>query len=248
MFSKDTKFGVEIECLIPSDLAPRQGGYHNGIQIDGFPSGWNSQRDGSINCNLSGYTGVEIVSPVLKGEKGLTEVVAVFDWLTEIGAKVNKSTGLHVHVDGRSLDMTTIRRLVTRFKILESVFYSVNGETMSDRLENRYCKRSQDWFDDSGLLDRYQSLNLTNWMDTTRSQKRTVEFRLFSGSLDAMHVVSIIHLCVGFVAMVVNGDDENVTDARSLSRIFRGTTYRIVPDAPIYDVMLHTLHQIKKAR
>lgn len=94
MKSSQLTFGIEIECYI--SLAhfsqAEVGQYHSGNEIAGFPKGWNAQTDGSIRPYAPfGFVGVEIVSPVLKGKKGLTEVVAVVDWLNSVGAKVSKS-------------------------------------------------------------------------------------------------------------------------------------------------------------
>lgn len=55
---------------------------------------WNIGEDGSVR----GVGTAEIKSPILKGEAGLKEILKVCKVLEELGAKVNKSCGLHVHV------------------------------------------------------------------------------------------------------------------------------------------------------
>src|SRR6516164_7580401 len=92
----DLTFGIEIETAMPRGVV-RVGNYHGGYQVPQLPHGWRAERDASIHCP-QGYEPCEIVSPVLKGEEGVRQVVEVLAWLKGIGAKVNRSTGFHVHV------------------------------------------------------------------------------------------------------------------------------------------------------
>ena len=45
-----------------------------------------------------GHRSCEFISPILQGAAGVAHLVEFVAWLQEIGAKVNKSCGLHVHV------------------------------------------------------------------------------------------------------------------------------------------------------
>jgi hypothetical protein len=108
-------FGVELECAgitmatavaAVTSVTGRpvlEGGYHNAT-IHGW-SDWGVERDGSI-----APWGVEVVSPVLRGEAGLAEVAAVADALRAAGATVNTSTGMHVHV---GIDQLTAEQVCT---------------------------------------------------------------------------------------------------------------------------------------
>src|SRR5947209_4242565 len=96
MNANDLTFGVELEVTLPVGTCP-VGQYHFGVQVPQLPPGWKAERDGSIRPE-AGYMAAEIVSPVLKGADGLRQLKAVCDWLQSVGAKVNRSTGLHVHV------------------------------------------------------------------------------------------------------------------------------------------------------
>ena len=87
-----TTFGVELECLIPrsyigDDSQFNPGGHGRGNQIGNAPAGWTVERDGSVRSTVDGMTGVEVVSPILEGEDGLVQVVAMCDYLTEIGRR-----------------------------------------------------------------------------------------------------------------------------------------------------------------
>lgn len=79
-------FGIEIECVLPLAAITANniavGGRHRGVQIPGFPAGWNAQHDGSINTQ-GGGVGVEVVSGVLKGAEGVRQVVEAVKKLQE---------------------------------------------------------------------------------------------------------------------------------------------------------------------
>ena len=157
MNANEMTFGIEIECMVPvSRLNEFHGrSYRSGTSIPGF-SGWQAKSDSSIRPEV-GYAAVEVVSPVLKGMEGLHDVVMMVDHLNAIGAKVNRSCGLHVHVGARHMETSAIERLTKLFTRFERAFYAQSGDMAQARFENYYCKNSSQW-DGS----RYASLNLTN--------------------------------------------------------------------------------------
>src|SRR5262249_39920135 len=103
----DLTFGVELEVTLPAGTCS-VGGYHAGVQVPALPPGWKAERDSSIQPG-PGYMPGEVVSPVLKGADGLRQLKTVYDWLNSVGAKVNRSTGFHVHVSGEG--QTALPRL-----------------------------------------------------------------------------------------------------------------------------------------
>ena len=195
MKANQVTFGVEIECGIPTEFSDQfnRGGYHRGTQIQGFPAGWNCQSDASVD--VPGMFPVEVVSPVLKGEAGLVELVAVLDFLVEIGAKVNSSTGLHVHIGINGLSADEARRFVKVFKAFEDAFYSLNGDKYNARRENRYCAPYVPGTP-MNHENRYHSLNLENMA------RGHAEIRVFSGGLDAEYVVAAVYMATSLVARV----------------------------------------------
>lgn len=206
MLAKNTTFGVEIECYIPAQhkgLFPR-GKYHQGQQIPGYPTGWNAQKDGSLGDSVyfggAEYIGVEVVSPVLKGERGLLEVWAVISDLSNLGCVVKSTCGLHIHVGAKNLILDNkIGQLVSEFRQFEKVFFALNGDLAGTRYNNHYCKNSSMWT--SPETDRYQSLNLKN-LD---SNKKTVEFRLFAGTMNPEIIVTAVYMAVSMVSKVSQG-------------------------------------------
>lgn len=122
MNANDLTFGCEFEVTLPREACPVAGGYHRGVQIPGLPAGWNAQTDASIRVTTPGYVGVEIVSPVLKGAEGIRQVKLVCDWLKARNAKVNQSTGFHVHV-GCERNETLLARLAHLVANFEKALY-----------------------------------------------------------------------------------------------------------------------------
>jgi hypothetical protein len=207
-------FGIEIECTVPSELHLSVGGYHRGIQIPGLPAGWLATSDGSIRPG-PGHVGVEIVSPVLQGPAGILQVLEVCAWLERIGAKVNASTGFHVHVGWRG-QPRQLRNLVRLVRRNERALYASTGTR--SREQGHYCQPISGDHQYDRLLagaqvrcfDRYRTLNLTNLRNETG--KRTVEFRVFSGTTSATKMIAFIRLALGLVEKAMGADLEGDAD------------------------------------
>jgi hypothetical protein len=197
----DMTFGVEIETTIPVGAVP-VGGYHAGRQIEGLPAGWKAERDCSISCPV-GHEACEVVSPILKGSDGIKQVKQVCDWLNAIGAKVNRSTGFHVHV-GWSGDPEALKRLTHYVSNFEKALFASTGT--HTREEGNFCRPIRESVDYTrrfrdgqaeGLpYNRYHVLNLTNLREGGRN---TVEFRVFSGTTNATKALGYVRLCLGIV-------------------------------------------------
>jgi hypothetical protein len=146
----------------------------------------------------------EIVSPVLKGADGLRQLKAVCDWLNAVGAKVNRSTGFHVHVGFDRRDKAGLRRLVSLVANFEKALYASTGT--HSREQGDYCRPVQtdqsyqqafkDAVAEAGYLERYHVLNLTNLLGRG---KPTVEFRVFAGTTNATKALGYVRLCLGIV-------------------------------------------------
>jgi hypothetical protein len=224
MQASQLTYGIEIECYIPNGYfsSNEVGRYHSGSQISGFPHGWTAQEDGSIrDRGPVGYVAVEIVSPVLSGEQGLTEIVAVVDWLNSVEAKVTAHCGLHVHVGAAHLSTSEIVTLINEFRCYERVLFALNGSKAQDRYTNRYCKNSAMWAGNP-QTDRYQSLNLTNLM----SSKKTVEFRLGAGTLDVEAILALVIAFTGLVAKVTISPRQHQPRPMNLGEFIRNVVSR----------------------
>jgi hypothetical protein len=209
MDAKDLTFGVEIETIAPDSAVRNEhlriGGYKHGIQVPYLPQGWTAESDGSIN-NAAGGHKCEIVSPVLKGEEGIRQVVDVLRILEAKGHHVNASCGVHVHVGWkRDWSSDALARLVTIVAYVEKGLYALTGTKNRER--GTFCGGVRKYGNDKVAkpnLDRnrYHALNLTN---LARGTKETVEFRVFSGSLSETKVVGWIQVCLGLVERALCG-------------------------------------------
>jgi hypothetical protein len=205
----EATFGCEIETLVHTDsITANQlvvGAYHHGIQVPYLPLGWTAERDGSVGSSRPNWVGCEIVSPVLKGPEGIAQVVEVIRALNEKGHRVNATCGVHVHVGwDTSWDAKCLARLITIVAFFERGLYAITGTKSRER--GRFCASVRQYGDDKRakvVLDqeRYHILNLRN---LGYGRKSTVEFRAFSGSLDATKVVGWIQVCLGLVDRALN--------------------------------------------
>ena len=187
MNAQDLTFGIEIETIAP-DRAVRNdglriGSYKHGIQVPYLPAGWTAEQDGSINNSNGGHK-CEIVSPILKGEEGINQVIEVLKTLEAKGHHVNASCGIHVHCGwDRNQPAEALARLVTIVAYVEKGLYAITGTKSRER--GMYCGGVRKYGNDKDAKphldrERYHALNLTN---LARGTKDTVEFRVFSGSL-----------------------------------------------------------------
>jgi len=199
VLAEQLTFGIEIECGLPvNEMRARNwsvGGYHSGNPIPNH-NGWRIDADGSVR--VPGMQSCEIVSPVLIGTDGLNQVRTMVGTLQEMGATVNRSCGFHVHVGWNGTD-AQLRKLTHLVAFHEKALIASTGTTSRDN--NYYCGsiRMSSAHREANHIDavrtsRYHVLNLTNL-----SSKRTVEFRVFAGTVNATKIEAYIALCLGLV-------------------------------------------------
>lgn len=212
-------FGIEVETGMPSGtISP--GAYHRGSLVPNFPERgvwegastktWTAQSDASIN--VSGRQGVEFVSPPLQGLDGLENLSMAVARIKAMGAKVNATCGVHVHVGFPSNDLAALRRLVHLVAHWEKAMFVTTGT--KSREQNHYCQsiktpstrnanyRNSRAVRESFGLDRYRTLNLCNLLS---NRIPTVEFRLFSGSTNPDKIVAWTMLCLSLVESALTG-------------------------------------------
>ena len=104
-FNQNRTFGIEIEFFGVHVYKVVEALRVNGVNFQhesynhSTRSYWKLITDCSVTNRGTGLSrgGHELVSPILVGREGLEEVRKVMDVLDSIGAKVDKSCGLHVH-------------------------------------------------------------------------------------------------------------------------------------------------------
>jgi hypothetical protein len=186
-FSKIT-FGVEIECynFMRDSLISR--GSENGLNI--MSREYTHQHTNYFkivsDSSIEGENSNEVVSPVLKGKKGLSDLETLCKSLEEIGARVNKSCGLHVHIGAASMSDEHYCRLVRNYQKLENAIDSFMAYSRRGN-NSRWCRSLQDHnfaacTTKSDIacelrFDRYHKVNAEAY-----SRHRTIEFRQHQGT------------------------------------------------------------------
>lgn len=230
MSIQDQNFGIEIEMTglsrkkaaeviaIHFNSSLRSDRSYFSV-IDDSRREWKLVNDSSIevesrqNNELS--QGVELVSPICQ-YKDIKTIQKIVQKLKKEGAMVNKSCGIHIHIDASRFDARTLRNLANIMYCKEDILYKALN--VSPRREHRYCKKIEEsffqelnrkkpltlenlshiWYNGSSARShthydnsRYHALNLHSVFN-----KGTVEFRLFNGSLNINKIESYIQMCL----------------------------------------------------
>ena len=200
-------FGIEIEAfgveratlaaaLREAGIACQTEFYNHTTQAH-----WKVVTDGSVRGDLP----FELVSPVLKGEEGLQQLKVVCEVLRRLNAKVNKTTGLHVHLGVGELehDLKFWRNLLSNYAALESSIDAVMPESRRGR-NNNYCRqiaqpdllRKLQGCRDLRSIERvvtggnrYYKVNMQSFW-----RQRTVEFRQHSGTVEFEKIANWVRL------------------------------------------------------
>jgi len=232
------RFGIELEVSSANSLDPQTiadnyfphsigdvyvtGDYRDGREASN--SLWKIVPDSSLICNrnMPYCHKFEVVSCVLQGGKGLSELASVLRSLENVSPalKVNKSMGFHVHIDVSKLSVQQLIKVCQNFIKYEDVmdsFMPLSRRSGSEECD-RYCKSNRDsvgqdtnkqrhvalenCYDVESLADminydgRYYKLNLQNLVS---GRQPTMEFRQHSATLDYTKVSSWIRFCTAFV-------------------------------------------------
>ncbi len=201
-FEFNHTFGVEIEAYgikredLIEDLRAA------GIEIESESYNHQSRSHWKIvgDSSVSGENSFELVSPKLTGEAGLRELKTVCIILKGIETKVNRSCGLHIHLDAENFNLQTWKNLYLNYAKLEPQIDSFmpnsrrensNYYLKSNRIDN-YERKINDVNNvqsvENGLRmiqskfgrdDRYYKLNSQSYW-----RHRSVEFRQHSGTVD----------------------------------------------------------------
>ncbi|MBD5513338.1 MAG: amidoligase [Lachnospiraceae bacterium] len=232
------KFGIEIEMTgITRERAAQViakyfgttssyvgGSYSTYRATDRQGRIWKAMSDSSITCQKKTEAGgksmagrdysTEIVSPILT-YADIADLQEVVRQLRHAGAFVNKSCGIHVHVDASRHTPQTLKNLVNLMAQKEDILYRAL-QIAPERLQ--YCQKVNEvllgvinsrkpqtlaeladmWYGDADVYrtahynpSRYRGLNLH-----ATFTKGTVEFRLFNSTTHAGEIKSYIQFCL----------------------------------------------------
>lgn len=201
-------FGVEIECINANRHSLTEAASRNNVALrcEGYNHTDNRRyfkvvSDGS----LTGSDANEIVSPILAGQKkGFESIKNIISVLDEVGAKVNSSCGLHVHIGIAKL---TDEQYVNIFKNYQKLELAIDSFMAYSRRANNghYAKSLQDYdfsschtkldVEDVLRCDRYYKLNPVSYL-----RHSTIEFRQHQGTTNYKKIEMWVKFCAKLVA------------------------------------------------
>lgn len=205
-------FGIEIETISSMSMEEasrliHRAGYRCEVgevdeePLEGF---WKVVYDGSLD------EGFEVVSPILSGEEGIAEVRGVAKALVAAGVGVDRSCGLHVHVDAGDLRGSDIVNAVKRYAAHETAIDDFMPRSRRSE-NNHFCmpvdelipglvRRAQQGMSVhqlcASVYERYYKLNVAAYV-----RHGTLEFRQHSGTVNGKKMANWIRFCVNFIEM-----------------------------------------------
>jgi hypothetical protein len=231
MLATNLTFGIEIECRTPVSFDALAAAIRaKGIAVQAFgyathqmTSGWKIVTDASL-----GSGGAEIVSPILKGEQGIADLMKVAEALAETGCTVDRSCGLHVHVGARGASTAQLRNVAKMFIKYEAQFDAIVAPSRRGSA-NRYCQSNVGVVRGSTLAEKFATIDRATTMQQVATAVNggfeqaqysryrymkcnfqslathgTVEFRQHQGSVDGVKMAAWVRLVTGFVATAMS--------------------------------------------
>ena len=212
------RIGIELETLCDSSPTNGVGDYHDGNCVEELPtisgSAWCAEHDGSLSPTED-EQGIEFVSPTFAFNESnisklFTSVTAIKN---EFGARTNRSCGCHISVSLPELTPQQYRRLYFIGRLFQQGMYACTGsitrETGSYALPLRDIPYSGEDSINEGYFgneDRCSWLNCCNVRKHTKHTQHNsrCEYRVFSGTTDAMRVIAWSQLAVCLTEYAVN--------------------------------------------
>ncbi|BAE86335.1 amidoligase family protein [Desulfitobacterium hafniense] len=242
---KEQRFGIEIEMTGLSRQRAAEvlaeyfgrpdsydgGGYNEYSVLDNQSRRWKIMSDGSIVperregrhvVEADKTYRVELVSPICRYED-IRVTQELVRKLREAGMRVNKSCGIHIHLDASPHNANTLRNITNIMASKEDLIYKAMQVEVAR--ERQYCKKveqgfleelnrkkprtldqvSRIWYQGNDghrehyHSSRYHCLNLHSVF-----QKGTIEFRLFNSTTHAGKIKAYIQLCLAISAQALN--------------------------------------------
>jgi hypothetical protein len=232
-FNKD--FGVEFEAYNVDKTVLRNKLRAAGIQCESEGYNHNTRPHWKIvsDGSLSGLQTFELVSPILKGEAGLAELIKVCSVLNKCGAKVNQTCGTHVHINASNFTLDHWKRIYINYTRLEKV---IDGFMPASRRKdtNRYCKGFANVTNFENRIKNAQDLrqienlllNSRYWKVNPQSYNRhkTCEFRQHAGTTDFVKISSWIR----FLSNLVDYSEQYEVATRTLATLKNFNTVELV--------------------
>lgn len=166
--SKNKYVGVEIECFSECDV--------NDLFLAFYEARLENKVDIGDDASIDEDYGRGYEIRVMDTEKNIGRTIKkVFRILKKLNFGVNRSCGLHVHLDCRNRDKDKLFARLIKAQIL---LFGLVDET---RIDNTFCRWTREHH-----RDKYRAINFT--------RGKTIEVRLHQSTLDAGQVVNWINL------------------------------------------------------
>lgn len=207
-------FGITPQTAINALAQVGVGAYFEGYNHT-TRNHWKIVTDGSVTARGTGQgSGLELVSPVLRGEAGLQQAMLVLDTVRRAGGTVDKSCGLHVHIGMGRASGATIMKVVDLYA---SNRRNIEKLVARSRWNNFYCQpmNHTDAFDRdtarysdfrnstnasvmkrlaSDIYSRYRVVNLKSY-----AKYGTIEFRQHQGTLNGNKMAAWVEFLFALV-------------------------------------------------
>ena len=209
------RFGVEVEFVSELDLremaAMIERNTGQQITVTGYgdkQNKWRLKRDSSVRGR--GANGMELVTPILKGEADLQKLLSILDVCNRYGT-VNRTCGVHVHIDITNADVLPLRKLQKFFAKYEHAINGLLSESRRGSM-NGYCRDHfeghEKLYDIFGRINRKNKRKLIStgefssrgkWNFQNYWEHGTVENRSHQGTLSRTKVENWVRLTQAFV-------------------------------------------------
>ena len=189
---------------------------HNGpTYFDGKT--WQAMADGSISGRRNDRTKArwntrgthEFVSPVLKGRNGMKDAMKVINALSNAGAEVNSTCGLHITFgldNSRWQRMSMNKKSEKLFRMCEAYSYFqevIDSMVSPSRRNNGFCIAHRPHGNPRAFLNqyhtKYSAVNIS-----TFSTRNVVEFRQHQGTMNAKKVREWVQFLSQIITYTVN--------------------------------------------
>ena len=211
-------FGIEIEAVGASTYEVARAIQGKGIECNAEGYNHHTRRHWKVVTDASVPGGFEVVSPVLRGKNGLEQLKKVTEALREVGARIRKNCGLHVHFGTRDFgsDVQMWKRLYRNYARIEEEIDSFMPQSRRGE-NNMYC-RSMRVSDFESRIENASTLREIEMAVTRRCRyfklnsqsfwrHKTVEFRQHSGTIEYEKIANWIEFCARFIEFSKQGKE-----------------------------------------
>lgn len=229
--SEDRQFGVEAEFYGITPTMAVEALRAVGINAEWLTythevtSTWKLVYDASVTSTGTGIgRGLELVSPILKGEEGLKDLEKALNALKNAGGKVNTTCGLHVHIDTAGMNGTQRKNFFNGYVKNQNV---MDRLVSSSRRNNRqytcrYSTSQAEQYADAlehgrNVHNRYFTVNVMSM-----AKYGTLEFRQHQGTLNGKKAVAWVQMLLGMAKTAQATTEETTTVFGSVADLLDG--------------------------